>query len=312
MKRKPAYENPATITAVPGIDFEHMIQTYFLLIMILGKTPPFINANARINKLIPQYKQHGGKYGPRYNTDDLVIFANANSLDVKILVNIKEEIDINSSSFNDVIENAYLDINGDFFNQENDMVLLATRSIDTKKSGLIRIANIAKSTNSYREAFLLGNRDESELRALEKIKKILEKKGINAKDDEVYIFLRNFDILSMDIRQSINKEGYPGILSLIYNLIKDNCRDEVSPQNIWAQLKDVITNSDNISNGIDINQPPLQLSEICEKYFTNNVLISQKQSTVEPTNLTMILLGEIDSSKKGDLQLFNELNQEIG
>lgn len=312
MSRHSANQYPASMTAIPGIDFEHMIQTYFLLIMILGKTPPFIDPNAKINKLVFQYKQHDGEYGPRYNTDDLVAYANVGPRDIKILVNIKEEIEVKSPQFNDVIKNAYLDINGDFFNQENDIVLLATRSIDAKKSSLIRIANIAKNTHSYKEAFLLGNRDSTEESALKTIKEALKKNKIDATDDDVYILLRNFDILSMDIRQTIDKKGYPGILSLIYSIIRDNCRDGIDPHSMWILLKDIITNSDNISNIIDINEPPLQLLEICDKFLTNSAVLKQKQLAIEPTNLATILLGGIDSSKKGDLELFDELDQEIG
>ena len=311
MSQKPANQYPATMTANPGFDFEHAIQTYFLLIMLLGKTPPFIDPNAKIKKIILQFKQHFGDCGPTYNTDDLVVCANANSHDFKILVNIKEEIDIKSQQFADVVKNAYLDITSEDFIQENDIVLLVTRTLDAKKSGLIRIANIAKCTHSYEEAFSLGNRDKAEKLALNIIEDYLKGGEINATRDDIYVFLRNFDILSMDIRQDVNKEGYPGILSLICNMIKDNCKHAIDPYSVWLELKEITTVTDNISNIIDIDNLPLQLLEIRQKYFTDGEESNHGHQAITPTNIATILLGEIDSSKEGDLALFNDLNQEI-
>lgn len=301
-------ETPASQTGGEGTHYENWAQAYFLILMILEEDIPFLGAGYKIYRLDFQSKTRETLTGiteKGFEIDDIIVYANKGDEKSKLLVTIKKNIDLTGNVFNEMIKRAFRDMQRDDFSIENDLVILATRIIDSNKAWIPKILQLAKSTNSYERTFMSGARDSNERANLNKIENALRAEKQDITNNEILSFLKSFDILTMDIRRYDRKAGYSGWLTTFLSLIKkymENSQDD--PLEIWDKAYNIASR---ISENAEIIEKDDYLPEIIE--MKNRYLIDQSSTRNgdSKSELVSTLLGTINSANSGDLEEFTKL-----
>lgn len=306
----PANFIPVINTGGIGFLYEHWVQAYFLLIMLMEEKVPFLDSNKRIYKITYQSKAPEGDSDterPYFATDDVIVYTRDHfGNEAKIIVTIKIFIDFIKSKIGDVIVNAYRDIESDNFSKDNDIVLLATPVIDTKKLGLLSVLKLAKDGMSYADLFNSRARDEKEKEAINCIKNSLAENGITSSDDKVGEFLKNFDILIMDFRFFLNTDSSSAAMTTLLSLIGLHSNGTRPAEQIWAEAHSLAAQLDSEGATIEVGSLPLMLQQMKDEYFSSN----QEVLPINNDEMPSVLLGAIDANNDGDVELFQMLSEE--
>lgn len=218
-------------TSGGGYDYEHYVQSAFLLTMILNGSIPIFPEN-EILEIGFQCKNKG------YQTDDLFVKVDKDT-GCKILIQIKYNIAIseNNETFIDVITSFWKDFNNSpLFEKQKDKFFLIKSSLTNSDKNHIIVLSEWASTHSSEDEFY------SEV---ERIKVKKEKLGIfenvlkKANDDvelskkEVWEFLKCFHLLSYDFttQSSTNQTQMLNLIKLSKSKLNSTL-----PLEIWNTI----------------------------------------------------------------------------
>lgn len=313
-KQPPATELPSPMTGNRGIEYEFEVIAYFLLLMVLDAIPPVVCPGTKIRKLVPQNKKDLDEEQDRENpfeTDDLIVYCSNDERDCKILISIKTDIKFTEkdTTTRKVIQAAYRDTQKKTFSKEHDRVVLATQVLDGYKNGILGIINRAKTAKTYALAFPESSLTKSEEHALRVIENTLK-----LEKEEIYSFVKCFDVLIIDIRSPLDQDGYSVSLSTMLSLVEKSKRNnDTLSIDVWSKTFEFAAKLDNISGIIEKGKLP----DVISDYYCMALGIDSKKNKTaqinnyEYTEMPMLLLGCIDSDSEGDLELFSNLRNTI-
>lgn len=318
----PANMMPAANTGEDGKEYEVNVVVYFVFLMVLGAISAVANPKMRINRMVIQNKkgldEKQNKELP-FKTDDLLLYCSDGENESKILISIKKYISFTASGVSDVIQDAYSDFLSPDFNQDNDRIALATVVLDGNKDGIIKIVDRAKCFGSYERAFPETSLSGRDKKALGVINDSL--KGTGATKDDIFRFIRCFDIIILDLRGEIGIDSYSSSLASVLSLIEERKRKEcnLKPIDIWEKAFFMISRLDGFAAVITRNEMPLKLEELFDDAFgkVQNEDSSEKNrksiasNNIEPDDLSLLLLGRVNSDNDGDIELFANLKEVI-
>lgn len=196
-----------------GTNFEVSVQTYFASCMLMGWKIPGLKDD-KIAKIKLQGRYDG------YDTDDCIVYG-AN--DHKLLCQIKHSIAITKTNlvFKDVIESAWNDFcNTDLFNINKDRIALVVSGLnatDIKDTRMIfEWACACENEKEFlKKLYLTKFASKGKQNKYEVIKYHLENiSNKSISDEQVWIFLRSFFILILDLdipRSSVNTDIDSGL-----------------------------------------------------------------------------------------------------
>ena len=217
-----------------GVNFETRVQAAFALSLLTKSCVPCLSNHMRAKELKFQNKYDG------VNTDDFVLVATDNSgNESQIFAQIKHEITISdspSSVFAEVINSAWTDFKREGFNSGRDAIALITGNLaKTDVNNTLPLLEWAKFSSSS-EDFLKksktkGFTSEAKLKRLEIFRTQLSyaNDGVVISDDELWSFLKSFQILPFDLDAEHSIVG-----NLLCSLIQ--CYSNELPSLVLARL----------------------------------------------------------------------------
>ncbi len=238
-------------TAGTGFEFEHSMKAYFLLLMLLGRSPILAGGN-KISAL--QFQAKTGHSKHHAETDDLIVFTKTNSgaSSTKIFVSAKMSMGVTRKNkpFQSNIENAWKDFVGDDFDKERDFFLFICRNLSADQMRMTN--NDAKTLANSRK------NDIPRIRALKTaqiVDYILDKHGIKSRfsDDTLYwlklrAFLARVRIVVFDtIVPSVDSNIYKNLLATILGGTSTKTDD------VMRHLMEVVKSHDATASMIDEN-----------------------------------------------------------
>lgn len=219
-----------------GYNFEHRVQAYFLLLMLVGGKDPIFDR--RVVKLDFQFRHHG------HHTDDLVYYTDNGR---KVLAQVKHSVSAVKSNkdFVKTVQAAWRDFNSENFDTNCDRMALVTASISPKNR--TAIANLHTQACSSSDAFdftdtrIYQSRfiSESTREVFETIKDLITElnKGEEPDANTLWLFFKAFSLLTFDLdyNDSINR-------SLITAILEDVVDGD--PSVVWRNLCDYAAECD--------------------------------------------------------------------
>lgn len=215
-----------------GYDYEHYVQSGFLLSMILqGSIPVF--PNGKIKELSFQCKRLG------YETDDLFLKVRVGTNEHRIITQIKYNISITekNATFFDVISAFWKDFNNEkVFNKQNDKLFLIKSSLTNEDKNQTLVLLSWASTHKNEKDFLKEvERIKVKKEKLTVFSNLLKRanNNLDLSDKELWEFLKCLQILAFDfISESSTSEA--NALNLI-KLSKAKI-SETTPFEIWSSI----------------------------------------------------------------------------
>lgn len=305
--------NPAS-TGSKGTDFEAKIQAKFVLFMLLESFCPCLPAGWPIYKISFQGKHIG------YNTDDLIVYVkneNGNE-ERKLLGQVKLTVTINKANrqLSETIKTAWHDFNNEqIFTKHKDVIALITgplsrTDLDSAIFVLNHAKNVGNSIDFFNDVKLANFSPSKAEEKLDVFKHHLKSAndGNTPDNEEIYLFLKHFHILSYDISYN-----YSSIIPLIHALISSRKIKE-SAEAIWSKIQ-VITRPCNFHAGtIEKDNLPDNLRELFREvaYPQKNLTIKEQSTTIISSNNTnnatlalILLIGSWRDDNTNDISLIS-------
>ncbi len=238
-----------------GEHFEAHVQASFALLMLTGGFAPCL-PNWPIRKIKLQGRFAG------YETDDLIVFAEKNGQELKILGQIKHSISIteNDTVFGEVIHAAWNDFNNaQLFAKGKDIIVLITGPLSATDINDVRpILEWARHSESAEEFLqkvaLAKFSSDGKRKKLKAFKANLKKANSDqdVSDDNLWEFLKHFHLLGydLDIKAGVT-------LSLLHSLI-GQCSQE-DPHSLWTQIVDLVQSTNKNAGTISLEDLPEEL-----------------------------------------------------
>ncbi|SDZ90644.1 NACHT domain-containing protein [Bizionia paragorgiae] len=243
-----------------GYDYEHYVQSGFLLAMILqGSIPVF--PNGKVSELSFQCKRLG------YETDDLFLKIKARSNEHRIIAQIKYNISITekNDTFFDVINAFWKDFNNDkIFDKQKDKLFLIKSSLTNEdKNQTLVLLSWASTHKDEKDFFSEVERIKVKKDKLTVFSNLLKRANNNVElsETELWEFLKCLQILAFDFisESSISETN---ALNLI-KLSKSKSIDTTSFE-IWTSI--IIKASEYNRNGGTLTFEELKKIDLY-KYF---------------------------------------------
>lgn len=134
-----------------GVNFETRVQATFVIALLAGLYVPCLSSTMKAKKIKFQSKYDG------VNTDDFLLYAiDKYGTENKLFAQIKHEISITEKDtiFAEVINNAWYDFKGDYFNSDVDSIVLITGTLSkTDINNTLPILEWAKYSSNSSEFF---------------------------------------------------------------------------------------------------------------------------------------------------------------
>lgn len=219
-----------------GYNFEHRVQAYFLLLMLVGGKDPVFDRY--IVKLDFQGKHHGR------HMDDLVYYTDN---DRKLLVQVKRSVSAVKSNkdFVETVQAAWRDFNSENFDTNCDRMALVTANISPKNRTAIADLNTQAWSSSDASDFIDTRIYQSRFiskatrEVFETIKDLITEsnKGEEPDANTLWLFFKAFSLLTFDLdyNDSINR-------SLITAILEDVVDGD--PSAVWRNLCDYAAECD--------------------------------------------------------------------
>lgn len=256
-----ALSNPFS-TGGGGVDFEHRVQSTFLLALLVEGFSPLLNLP--ITSVVFQAKRLG------YDTDDIVLFSSSDTYSAKVVCQIKHGITLteNNATFKDVVVSAWSDFNKPMFNKRTDKIVLISGSVANANSlrFIYDQANGALDANDFIDRIIRpGYSNGTNREKLNAIRGLLKKANNDqdVTDEQLWEFCKVFTILifDLDYETSINK-------FLIHALIASNSMENAV--SVWSQLVDYAARCDKAAAHVTLDNIP----EYIKQKFKNLLAIS--------------------------------------
>jgi predicted transcriptional regulator YdeE len=215
-----------------GYDYEHYVQSGFLLSMILqGSIPVF--PNGKVKELSFQCKRLG------YETDDLFLKIKVGTNEHKIIAQIKYNISITekNETFFEVINAFWKDFNNDkIFDKQNDKLFLIKSSLtNDDKNQILVLLSWASTHKDEKDFFSEVERIKVKKDKLAVFSNLLKRanNNVDLSETELWEFLKCLHILAFDF----NSESSISETNAL-NLIKLSKSEsvETTPFEIWASI----------------------------------------------------------------------------
>lgn len=178
-----------------GSVYEFEVQTAFFLSFLIGCPIPGLPGSR-----IKGFRQQSGSLG--YATDDLLLECTSNTTDKRVLIQIKHNLLISerSETFKEVVAAAWSDFtNPALFNQETDKIYIIKSALTiSEKNHLKQLFNWANSKATANDFINEVNRIKDKKNYLDLFKTIINSISPLATDEEVFKFLKRFDVLEYD------------------------------------------------------------------------------------------------------------------
>jgi hypothetical protein len=242
-----------------GTNFEQYVQAAFLTTLIIRGNAPGIPTN-KIVEVAFQTTNKG------YETDDLLIIANSNIGQHRLLVQIKHDISftIGNREFQNVINAFWKDYNNyPLFDKTKDKLLIIKNGFTKDERNHIKSLIDWANTHSNENDFLSEvKRLKAKRERLDVFKECLKIANNNTAltNNELWNFLKCFDVLEYDF-DKINSIDETYFLNLI-KLCKNNTIT-TSEKEIWNAILTEITKLNQNGGNIVSTSIPEELS----KYF---------------------------------------------
>lgn len=219
-----------------GFNFEHRVQAYFLLLMLVGGKDPVFDR--RIVKLNFQARHHG------YHIDDLVYYTDNGR---KLLAQVKHSVSPVKSNkdFVETVQAAWRDFNSENFDTNCDRMALVTASISIKNRTAIMDLNTQARSSSDASDFIDTRIYQSRFiskttrKVFETIRDLITElnRGEEPDANALWLFFKAFSLLTFDLdyNDSINR-------SLITAILEDVV--DRDPSVTWRNLCDYAAECD--------------------------------------------------------------------
>lgn len=228
--------NPSS-TGGLGYDFETSVQSSFVILMLVNGVFPLLSPNP-ISKIEFQSRYRG------VNVDDITIYTENKQTKKqnKIFGQIKHYLKFNKSdkNFKETICAAWLDFNNkEKFDESSDIIALITGPVsDTDIINVRNLLNCAKNSENENDFNLrlktknFANSKQSDKLDAFKHWLTIANQGIDATDEQLWRFLKSFNLLTYDI-------DIKGVcLSLLHTIIEQySCNNSHS---VWCQVKEFV------------------------------------------------------------------------
>lgn len=253
-----------------GYDYEHCVQSGFLLSMILqGSIPVF--PNGKIEELSFQCKRLG------YETDDLFLKLKVGTNEHRIITQIKYNISITekNETFFDVISAFWKDFNNDkVFNKEKDKLFLIKSSLTNEdKNQTLVLLSWASTHKDEKDFFKEVDRIKVKKDKLLVFSNLLKRANDNVdlSEKELWKFLSCLQILSFDYTSESSVSEAHAL-----NLIKLSKakKFDASPLEIWSSII-------NVASGYNRNGGTLTIEDLKTLYLYKHFDLALTQKVFE-------------------------------
>lgn len=233
-------------TGGAGPDFECLVQTSFVVLLLTGGVFPIIGQQ-KISKIELQNKIR------KVDIDDLTVYAGQRKMFAQIKLNIK--ISESDKNFNETISAAWLDFNKEFFDETADKIALITSYLSQKDASAIRVMldHAQGASDEYdfiKRLQTKGYANKYAKEKLEIIRRIITKtnKGVDISDAVLLRFLKVFNIFVYDF-------DIKGVcLSLFHSLIEQyEC---INANSTWCEIKDYVADMNKKAGVITLSNIP--------------------------------------------------------
>lgn len=263
-------------TGSAGSDFECLVQTSFVVLLLTGGVFPVIGQQ-KISKIELQNKIRG------VDTDDLTVYAGQRKMLAQIKLNTK--ILESDKNFNETVSSAWLDFNKESFEEAKDKLALITSYLSHKDARAIRVIldHAQGATDEYdfiKRLQTQGYANKYAKEKLEIIRKIIitTNNGIDIPDSVLLRFLKVFNIFVYDF-------DIKGIcLSLFHSLIEQyEC---INANSTWCEIKDYVADMNKKAGVITLSNIPEYIKNRfkAKKHLTIPLSFVEHISTAEWLN----------------------------
>ncbi|TPV56845.1 hypothetical protein FJ444_13885 [Aestuariibacter sp. GS-14] len=258
-----------------GVNFETRVQSAFALSLFTKSCIPCMSKLMRAKEIRFQAKYDG------VETDDFVLVASDNSGNKShLFAQIKHEITISESQqsvFAEVINSAWKDFKKSTFSLELDRIALITGplpKVDVNNTlPLLEWAKYSANSQDFlKKCNTNGFSSKSKLQRLETFKKQLANAngGRKVTDDELWGFLKTFQILSFDLDSQ-----HSVVANLLCSLI--NIYSEESPSLVLSKLVSCVQEFNQNAGILTASNIPIEIQEL----FTSSPKIDFENDLVK-------------------------------
>lgn len=236
-----------------GTNFETRVQAAFTVLMLSGRVAPCLPPFP-ITKIKLQ-----GRYAG-FSTDDFIVFSTQprTNREAKFLAQIKHDISITvgDETFAHVIDRAWNDFNGGYFEANTDALALITGPLsktDTRSvRPILEWARHSENEGEFLEKVDTANfSSDAKRKKLEVFKTNLKaaNNGTNISDRQLWRFLRSFNLIGYDLDTESGST-----LSLLHSLISLYSNETASL--LWARVVDAVQTANQNAGTITLETLP--------------------------------------------------------
>ncbi len=235
-----------------GTNFEQSVQAGFLLSLIL-KLPLPILSEAEVTGMAFQASSKG------YKTDDLLLEANQNASNVRMLMQVKHQIafTLKNETFKEVVTAFWSDFNNnDLFAKDKDKLVVVTGNVAINvRAHLVTVLNYARTSATADDFYFRSNAVQTKKEQLDLFRELLKQANndLPVSDDVLWSFLRCVHILEFDFSNDSSADE-THFLQLIKITKSHSCNKPET--DIWNNIVKVATHYN--STGGHITQTNLK------------------------------------------------------
>lgn len=250
-----------------GVNFETRVQATFVIALLAGLYVPCLSSTMKAKKIKFQSKYDGA------NTDDFLLYAiDKYGTENKLFAQIKHEISITEKDtlFAEVINNAWYDFKGDYFNSDVDSIVLITGTLSkTDINNTLPILEWAKYSSNSSEFFkkinTKGFTSKDKINKLDVFHHQLNLANQNPiTDEEFWLFLKTFQIISYDLdsKSSI-------VANLLCSLI-ESCSSE-TPALVFSKIITYTQEFNQNAGTLELDNTSQEIRNLFDKKIINSV-----------------------------------------
>ena len=252
-----------------GARFEFDTQTAFMVMMLIGAFMP-----GSEEEIIIRLRQQSGSLG--YTTDDVLLWTKDNTAqEHRSLIQVKHGMSITKSNEAriKVLTDAWKDFNNPaLFDKKNDRMIVIVDNLSTKeRKHLKELISWAKAKSNQEDFFNEVTRINAKKEYYDLFETILKEAGFNPSGDELFSFIKCFDIWAFDFGTSASV-CYNNFINLI-EMAKAPGTHLVAAE-IWNKLFTTISGSNFKGGSIEWKAIPTGLTALFNRYYFPGV---QKQ-----------------------------------
>lgn len=246
-----------------GTIFEISVQTaYFITFLLGGQVPGLPESH------ITYFRQQSGSEG--YATDDVLLSCENEDGSHKVLMQIKHLINITAAdkTFSEVLSAAWKDFNNTtLFNPATDKIYLVSSGLPmVVKNHLLPLLAWAKAKDNSADFLVEVTRISNKKKYYNLFKSIISASTATVTDDDVFKFLKCYEILDYDLDQPASVTKASMLTSLA--LAKDSPSSATS---IWNDVFNMLSESNSKGGQYDLSGRPAAIMDKLKKGYYNTI-----------------------------------------